>query len=1131
MALPIAILLVLLTWPAVAHAAPCDDWVATVVSVQGTVERRPPGQARWVSTAMGDPLCPGDSLRVHERSRTAIRLRNDAVLRLDQNSTITFRTVKEDPATWFDVARGIVHFIGRIPRPIKIATPFVNGTIEGTEFVLDVEADRAVVTMHAGTLALETPDGQRHAATGGQSVVARPGQKLAFQPIGPRDAVQWALYYPSILDARPADFPDLAGELWPAHARASVDAYRRGDLRGAFAALDDVPATVTAPAVLLYRAVLLLSVGRVAEARPAIERLPEGDGRRKAVESVIAVVQGDKTLALARAEEAVRAMPGSPAAWIALSYARQASFDLEGARDSAEQAVRVDPGNALAHARLAELLLSLGREKDALRAAAEAVRLDPHLARTQTVLGFAQLTDFNTREAQEAFERAIALDPGDPMPRLGRGLARIRQGHLEEGRRELESAASLDPGNSVVRSYLGKAYYEERRSAPASEEFARAKALDPKDPTPWFYDAIEKQTTNRPVEALRDMQRAIELNDNRAVYRSSLSMDADQAARIAALARIYSDLGFQQLGLVEGWKSLNTDSTNYSAHRFLADTYAILPRHQIARVSELLQSQLLQPLNITPIQPRLAEANLFLISALGPAALGFNEFNPLFTRDGLTVQGSALGGSHDTYAGEGIVSGIFGPASFSLGGFHYQTDGWRANADQKDTIANAFVQFSPMSRLSLQAEFRYRKTEQGDLQLNFFADDFRPRFTQEVETTSYRLGLRYAFAPHSTVLGSLIYQHRDLSQLDRPDEILVFRDNRFPNQDAFSGEMQYLFRSPRVRVVSGVGHFSADAKRDLREDFDFTAFGAGLVTTRTVTEEDVHHTNAYAYGYFDLLRTLTLTLGLSGDVFDTQSTSADSRSQINPKLGVTWNPFPGTTLRAAAFRVLKRTLVNDQTLEPTQVAGFNQFFDDANATDSWRYGVAVDQKFSDSLFAGAEWAARRLDAPFRSIVFDDQSGTLVEDQVRRGDAREDVARAYLFWAPHPWVALGAEYQRERFDNDTAVAFLFKDVTTHKVPLGVRVFHPSGFALLLKGTYVNQHGEFRRQPAGTFQSGSDDFFLLDAGVTYRFPKRYGIASFGVTNLTDQRFRYQETDFRNASIIPSRTFLGRLTVELP
>ena len=101
---------------------------------------------------------------------------------------------------------------------------------------------------------------------------------------------------------------------------------------------------------------------------------------------------------------------------------------------------------------------------------------------------------------------------------------------------------------------MGKAYYEEKRGPLDQREYAIAKELDPKDPTPWFYDAIAKQTTNRPVEALQDMQQAIELNNNRMVYRSSLLLDSDLAARSAALGQIYNNLGFQQLGLVEGWK-------------------------------------------------------------------------------------------------------------------------------------------------------------------------------------------------------------------------------------------------------------------------------------------------------------------------------------------------------------------------------------------------------------------------------------------------------------------------------------------------------------------------------------------------------------------------------------------------
>jgi tetratricopeptide (TPR) repeat protein len=113
-------------------------------------------------------------------------------------------------------------------------------------------------------------------------------------------------------------------------------------------------------------------------------------------------------------------------------------------------------------------------------------------------LGFAYLTQIRTREARQAFEKAIQLDQADPLPRLGLGLAKIRVSNLAAGREDIEIAVSLDPNNSLARSYLGKAYYEEKRDPLARDQFAIAKELDPKDPTPWFYDAIRKQSINRP---------------------------------------------------------------------------------------------------------------------------------------------------------------------------------------------------------------------------------------------------------------------------------------------------------------------------------------------------------------------------------------------------------------------------------------------------------------------------------------------------------------------------------------------------------------------------------------------------------------------------------------------------------
>ncbi|MGH8569699.1 MAG: tetratricopeptide repeat protein, partial [Gammaproteobacteria bacterium] len=416
---------------------------------------------------------------------------------------------------------------------------------------------------------LSNPAGQLLVASG-EAAIAPQGQAPQRRiVVKPRQAVEWALYYPPLLDSRPESYPEAL--------RPAVRGYRQNDFPAAFAALDGVPEGARDARYHILRAGLLLSVGRVPEAEGDLrsaERLDPKNGTAYALRSVIAVVRNEQEEALKLAAEAVRLAPGAATPYVARSYAEQSAFEIEKAQQSIQQASRLTPEDALVWARLAELELSRGDLDASLEAARKAEQLDPGLARTQTVLGFAYLTRIEVDHAKTAFERALVLDPADPLPRLGMGLAKIRDGDLDAGTKEIEIAASLDPNNSLVRSYLGKAYYEQKRGGLAETEFEQAKLLDPKDPTPWFYDAIQKQTTNRPVEALHDLQKAIDLNDNRAVYRSRLLLDQDLAARSAALGRIYRDLGFEQRALVEGWKSVSTDPGDYSGHRLLADSYS-----------------------------------------------------------------------------------------------------------------------------------------------------------------------------------------------------------------------------------------------------------------------------------------------------------------------------------------------------------------------------------------------------------------------------------------------------------------------------------------------------------------------------------------------------------------------------
>ncbi|MGD8657930.1 MAG: tetratricopeptide repeat protein, partial [Desulfobacterales bacterium] len=480
------------------------------------METQRTGETKWQPVKLNDTFCPGDKIRVNERSRAGLSLVNQPLLRLDQNTTITLGGVKQKKTSVVELARGAVHFFSRIRRNLEVMTGFVNAGVEGTEGFIKVEEDKTFISIFEGQVLASNPAGSL-TLTSGQSAVAEAGKAPVLRVVvRPRDAVHWALYYLPVIFFPPGEAPKE---------------------------------NMSNPRFLAYRASQLLAVGRVDEAGADIQRalsLDPGFSDAHALQAIIFVVQNKKDQALESAKKAVETGPRSATARIALSYAQQAGFDLEGARTSIEEALKLNPDNALAWARLAELWSSFGRIGKAVDAAKKAVELEPNLSRTQMVLGFAYLTQVKTTASREAFEKAIALDQADPLARLGLGLAIIRDGDLTAGGRQIEIAASLDPNNSLVRSYLGKVFFEKKNIGLDEREFAIAKELDPNDPTPWFYDAIAKQTTNRPVQALQNLQKARALNDNRAVYRSRLLLDSDLAARSAALARIYSDLGFQE---------------------------------------------------------------------------------------------------------------------------------------------------------------------------------------------------------------------------------------------------------------------------------------------------------------------------------------------------------------------------------------------------------------------------------------------------------------------------------------------------------------------------------------------------------------------------------------------------------
>jgi len=450
---------------------------------------------------------------------------------------------------------------------------------------------------------------------------------------------------------------------------------------------------------------------------------------------------------------------------------------------------------------------------------------------------------------------------------------------------------------------------------------------------------------------------------------------------------------------------------------------------------------------------------------------------------------------------------VEGRLSYSVGQFHYQTDGFRENNDLELDIYNVFAQMNLSHKTSVQAEYRYTDREQGDLPLRFDPTNYYPTLRQDGDIHSARAGLRHAFSPHSDLIASFIYRSGDF------DTRAVAFD--FATEaDGYIAEVQHLCRSELFHVTGGVGHFDEDV--DLVSTF--------FPLPPEVEKIENSHTNLYVYSHLNYPKNVTWSVGGSADFYEG---ALVERDQFNPKFGLTWRPFPGTTLRGALFRVLNRTLISNQTIEPTQVAGFNQFFEDTGGTQSWRYGGAIDQKLSAALYGGVEFSWRDIELPFLFITLPPAPPV---QEIHIADWEERMGRAYLYWAPHPWLAVSGEYQYERFERDPAFVGpdLFTELKTHRLPVGINFFHPCGLSAWVKGTYVDQEGEFGDPEFGPVVPGDDQFWVVDVSFGYRLPRRWGLLTVEVRNLFDEEFRFQDMDAASPRIYPERLVSGRITL---
>jgi hypothetical protein len=460
----------------------------------------------------------------------------------------------------------------------------------------------------------------------------------------------------------------------------------------------------------------------------------------------------------------------------------------------------------------------------------------------------------------------------------------------------------------------------------------------------------------------------------------------------------------------------------------------------------------------------------------------------------------------------------------SAGQYYYTSDGFRANNDATNEIYNAFVQFDPDDAISLQAEYRKRLTNHGDIRLNFDPNDFNPQDRYRIDQETMRVGLRLTPSPGVRILGSAIesrrQEHQMLFPANSPDADLQ------DQLDGRSYELQVQYLQPRFNLIAGAGY--APVTETISATFDFTkllgiACLPPLVPCSAYGKTPIDQDNQYLYANIGVAPGWILTLGVSHDMYDDGATEL---RRWNPKAGLQWLVTDSLRFRVAAFSTLKRSLVVDQTIEPTQVAGFSQFFDDANGTESNVFAAGVDMHFTPSLRASVEGMHRDLKLG-PGLVGATLSTTPPQRQW------EDTLRATVYWTARKDTVLSAGYALDDFRwNPTLLPVPLPDPTalrTQSMPFSIRLFRTASLYAQATATYVRQFVE--RLPGAPGAVGQEEFVTVDIGGGYLLPGRKGAIGLEVRNLFDQNFFFQDDNFRTSEFrtpryIPARSAFLKL-----
>lgn len=1112
--------------------------LSQVIRFTGILEYAPAGTNQWLrvptqTAGVVHYLAPGDRVRTPKDGSATIQLSDRSVVQIGPSSVVEIQSPQAPSALRrLRLLRGLLFFLNREkPSTIEIETPLVTGAIRGTEFVLSAaEVD--------GSTDLALLDGEVLLNAGGESMAVRAGQRVSVAPGGKpilaqapadRRLVQWALYYPAILD--PAGLEFSGREL--DSLAPSIAAYREGDVRAALRLLPEgfIPDSISGTSYVLA---VRMAGGEMDHARRALKAL-EGTAPGMALTEWLGAITFES--------ESTEREPMDATGWMARSYSEQSQGDLRRALEAARAAVRLSPGFGLGWARVAELELGVGERRNALVSLDKAQTFSPKLGVISVVEGFDALDRGQPKKAMEAFDRARVLDDSNGLAWLGRGLAKADLGDLDGAAADLQVAGVLEPQRALHRSAQAKVRGQRGEVDLARKDLRVARQLDAADPTPWLYEALIEHRENRINDAVRDLEQSVDLNDGRRLYRSRLLLDRDRAVRNVDLARVYQDAGLDEVARLAAGRAVEEDLVNPSAHLFLSRSYLPLEnlsafdlRYGVSRQSELLVANLLAPRGGGQLSSWLSESALR--SFVGPKPISLMSMTEYRSQ-----------GDWSEWAS---VYGQLGGLGYSLDTQILRKNGNQPNGwlDHSEISLQLKQELGDSDSVYLQVSDRHVRS--GDIARLYDPNDAREglRIRERQEPNLYA-GWHHEWSPQSHTL-LLVSQIQDQFNAVLPNDTLLLVRNQFggpPRQiqtdsrptveldsdyTLRSAELQHLWQAEKFGLIAG-GRFQSG---------DVGSRGSvwynGDLLSDVEQQGSMERADVYALGHWNVLESLRLSAGLAYERISFPSNldqppldeGTSERSSVVPRAGLRWDVWKGGAVRGSFSQSLGGLYFDDAVrLQPVQLAGFLQTYRSlapessvavVPGTEFQTIGLGFDQKLGAGTYLGIAAEDLRSEGDRQIGAMASTAGLPLADsttQLRQtvdfGERRLSIYASQLIGSR--W-SVGARYQISEASLDTRLPSLPRNLpgldsvedrqraTLGNLELFARIYHECGF-------FAGWQTHWRHQDNRGFAPARvpEDFWQHDITVGYRFFQRRAEASVSVLNLTGQDFRLNPLNY--------------------